>query len=359
MSAKRRRLAIVLGAAAPLLFYGIAGAQTPGAPSGGAANSGLGTAFGNSDQPVEIYADQGIEWHQDASAYVARGNARAIRGETTVYGDTLIAYYRKAPARTAGSESNGATNGDLGSGTQIYRVDADGNVRIVSSNGTAYGDHAVYDVDKAILVMRGKNLRLVTDRDTITARDTLEYWQNQDMAVARGNALAVSDDRKISANILTAYFRDVNGRDVNGRDQNGKAGAPKGGKSAASPAAKGSKAASGAKAAPGADSNLDRMYAYGNVVITTPQEVAIGDRGVYNARTGIAVLTGAVKITRDKNQLNGAAAEINLNTNVSRMLAAPGEASAPVRALLVPGNKNGGGTGEASDTTAPPGGAKP
>jgi lipopolysaccharide export system protein LptA len=354
VSAKRRRLAVVLGAAAALLFYGIAGAQTPGARSGGAANSGLGTAFGNSDQPVEIYADQGIEWHQDASAYVARGNARAIRGETTVYGDTLIAYYRKAPARTAGSGSNGATNGDLGSGTQIYRVDADGNVRIVSPNGTAYGDHAVYDVDKAILVMRGKNLRLVTDRDTITARDTLEYWQNQDMAVARGNALAVSDDRKISANILTAYFRDENGR-----DEHGKASAPKGSKSPASPAAKGPKPASGAKAAPGADSNLDRMYAYGNVVITTPQEVAMGNRGVYNARTGIAVLTGAVKITRDKNQLNGAAAEINLNTNVSRMLAAPGEASAPVRALLVPGNKNGGGTGEASGTTAPPGGTKP
>jgi lipopolysaccharide export system protein LptA len=344
-------LAVVFGAAAPLfLFCGIAGAQTTGAPSGGASNSGLGAAFGNSDQPVEIYADKGIEWHQDASAYVARGNARAIRGETTVYGDTLIAYYRKAPAGTADSGGNG----ELGSGTQIYRVDADGNVRIVSPSGTAYGDHAVYDVDKAILVMRGKNLRLVTDRDTITARDTLEYWQNQDMAVARGNALAVSDDRKISANILTAYFRDQNGR-----DKNGKAGAPKGGESPAPPAAKGPKTASGAKTAPGADSNLDRMYAYGNVVITTPQEVAIGDRGVYNARTGIAVLTGAVKITRDKNQLNGAAAEINLNTNVSRMLSAPGEASAPVRALLVPGNKNGGGTEETSGATAPSGGAKP
>lgn len=354
MNAYLRLLAVALGAAAPLLFCGIAGAQTTGAPSGGASNSGLGAAFGNSDQPVEIYADKGIEWHQDASAYVARGNARAIRGETTVYGDTLIAYYRKAPAVPAGSGNNGAANGDLGSGTQIYRVDADGNVRIVSPNGTAYGDHAVYDVDKAILVMRGKNLRLVTDRDTITARDTLEYWQNQNMAVARGNALAVSDDRKISADILTAYFRDENGR-----DEKGNAGASKGGKPP-TPATKSPRSASGAKPAPGGDSNLDRMYAYGNVVITTPEEVAIGDRGVYNARTGIAVLTGAVKITRDKNQLNGAAAEVNLNTNVSRILSAPGNASPPVRALLVPGNnKNGGGTGETPGTTAPPGGAKP
>jgi len=81
------------------------------------------------------------------------------------------------------------------------------------------------------------------------------------------------------------------------------------------------------------------MYAYGNVVVTTPEEVARADRGTYNARTGIAVLTGAVKITRDKNQLNGDAAEMNLNTNVSRIITAPNGTRPPVRALLIP-NQN-------------------
>ena len=31
------------------------------------------------DKPVEIEADNGIEWQRDAKAYVARGNARARR----------------------------------------------------------------------------------------------------------------------------------------------------------------------------------------------------------------------------------------------------------------------------------------
>jgi lipopolysaccharide export system protein LptA len=98
------------------------------------------------------------------------------------------------------------------------------------------------------------------------------------------------------------------------------------------------------------------MHAYGNVVVTTPEEVARGQRGTYNARTGIAVLTGSVKITRDKNQLNGDAAEMNLNTNVSRIIAAPNGSNPPVRALLIPNEKK----DAAPKTTGdqPPGGAQ-
>ena len=112
--------------------------------AGNRAMAQAGLNFGSSNQPVEIFADQGIEWHQDSSAYVARGNARAVRGDTTVYAQTLTAYYRKS----SGNPSASGTVGD----SQIYRVDADGAVRIVSPSGTAYGDHAVYDVDKGILV---------------------------------------------------------------------------------------------------------------------------------------------------------------------------------------------------------------
>jgi lipopolysaccharide export system protein LptA len=279
---------------------------------------------GSSD-PVEIFADRGIEWHQNENAYVAKGNARAVRGESTVYAQTLTAYYRKADAGSSGAGANAQGEG----GVQIYRVDAAGAVRIVGTSGTAYGDHAVYDVDKGILVMTGSNLRLVTERETITARDSLEYWQEEDKAVARGHALAVSDQNRIAADILTAHFVKADGA------------------AKAKPAPK--PQARSAKSAPGTDGNLDRMYAYGNVVVTTPEEVARGDRGTYNARTGIAVLTGSVKITRDKNQLNGAAAEMNLNTNVSRIIAAPNGSAPPVRALLIPNEKK--------DTAKTPAGA--
>jgi lipopolysaccharide export system protein LptA len=85
------------------------------------------------------------------------------------------------------------------------------------------------------------------------------------------------------------------------------------------------------------------MDAVGGVVITTPDEVARGERGVYFEDSGIATLTGSVKITRGKNQLNGDAAEVNLRTGISRIINQPGKGG-PVRALLVPEKNDGGGS---------------
>lgn len=224
---------------------------------------GIGLPGQDRNTPIEIYADEGIEWQQKSQAYIARGNARAVQGEVTIFGDVLIAYYRKLPQ----------------GGTQIWRMDATGNVRIVSPEQTAYGAKAVYGVESGVLVMTGKPL-LVTKTDRITARDSLEYWEKRSMAVARGNAIAVRGDKRLRADVLTAYF-------VKGKD--GK-------------------------------SEMRRIDAFDNVLISSPTEIVRARRGVYNVKTGIVVATGSVKITRGQDQLNGQAAEINLNTGISRML---------------------------------------
>ena len=65
---------------------------------------------------------------------------------------------------------------------------------------------------------------------------------------------------------------------------------------------------------------VDRIDAYDNVVISTPNEIVRGRRGVYYTKTGIVVLRGSVKITRGNDQLNGDSAEVNLNTGISRLL---------------------------------------
>ena len=38
---------------------------------------------GTGKQPLNIQADNAIEWHQDQKAYVARGHASAVRGTST------------------------------------------------------------------------------------------------------------------------------------------------------------------------------------------------------------------------------------------------------------------------------------
>ncbi len=74
------RLALILTMVAPL--------------SARAQNFGLGLSGQSSDKPIDIQADNGIEWQQTNRVYIARGNARATRGQATVYGDTLMAFYR-------------------------------------------------------------------------------------------------------------------------------------------------------------------------------------------------------------------------------------------------------------------------
>ena len=43
----------------------------------------------NSGKPVAIEAENGIEWQQNNRVYIARGNAKATRGDGTVTADTL------------------------------------------------------------------------------------------------------------------------------------------------------------------------------------------------------------------------------------------------------------------------------
>ena len=230
--------------------------------------------------PVTVEADNGIEWIRDSKTYVARGNAKAVRGDTQVTADVLRARYREKPDGTS----------------EIFRLIAEGNVVITTPRERATGDKAVYDLDKSNMLLTGRDLQFRSGQDLITARDSLEYWQEREVAVARGDAVATRERQKIRADTLTAFFEK----------------SKKGG------------------------TVLSQVEADGNVVITTPEEVARGREGVYNAQKGTATLTGDVRITRGKNQLNGERAVVNLNTGVSRLLPA-GKDGGRVKGLFTPG----------------------
>src|SRR6185437_6052610 len=89
--------------------------------------------------PIAVTASDGIEWRQNEQEVIARGNARAVRGNVTVTADRLIAHYRKKPTAPGAekpapeSQAGGGavTLGDSDtSGNEIYRVEAEGNVHI-------------------------------------------------------------------------------------------------------------------------------------------------------------------------------------------------------------------------------------
>lgn len=250
-------------------------------PAGGAEAQGIGLPRQGNGKPIEIDADDGIEWRRKTKVYIARGNARAAQGDVAIHADKLVAYYRD---KVKGKMS-------------IWRIEALGNVRLVTPSHTAFGDKGVYIVDDGMLVLTekpGKRIRLVTPTDKITARDSLEYWEKRNMAVARGDAVVIRKDKRMRADLLTAHFS---------KDKDGKI-------------------------------RIQRVTAFDNVLISSNNEIVRAQEGVYDVASGVATLTGGVKITRGGNQLNGSTAIVNMNTGVSTIRGAKGER---VKGLIVPG----------------------
>lgn len=231
----------------------------------GAVMPSLAYAQKKKASPIEITAAGSLEWDRNKKLYIARQDAKAVRDNSVIQANQLIAYYTEPK------------EGDM----QITRFEATGNVRISLNNGEqkVFGDKAVYNMKEEKAVITGKNLKLVTPEQIVTAQESLEYWAPQKRMLARGNATATQDDDKLEAQTISAFLRTN---------------------------AKG-------------DDEIYRLEADNNVVITTPTEVAKGKKGTYNLDKNEAELTGGVTILRGPNTLLGERATVDLNTNISKI----------------------------------------
>ena len=235
------------------------------------------------DKPLEITADDSLEWHRTKLYFKAVKNVRVVQGDTTLLSDFLTAKYREDSKKK---------------GMNIHTIQADGHVQIVAQQGKAYGDKAIYDIDKGYAVMTGENLRLISDGQNVTARDKFQYWVNDGKLEAIGNAVAVRLGDRLEADKITVVFTE---------DKRGKR-------------------------------ILETLEATGHVKITTPTEILTGEKGIYKANTNIAQLLGQVKIMRGPNILEGKRAEVNLQTNVSKIFGGT-EEGGRVRGVFYPGSE--------------------
>ena len=229
-----------------------------------AVAGGLDFTSGSKDMPIEITADNGIEWEKNREILIASGNAKASRGGITVLAEVLRAYYRK---KTTG-------------GTDLYRLDAAGGVKIFSDTESMEGQTAVLDFEQAILKVDGKKVIYKAGPDTITANQQMEYWERQKMAVARGNAVAIHKGKTLRADVLKALLR----KNKTGR------------------------------------SEVYIIEAFNNVLIVSGKDKLRSDSAIYKLDSGIATLKGNVSIIRGDTILKGDLAEINLKTGISKLL---------------------------------------
>ena len=244
--------------------------------SGGAA-----FAQENSGQPIEIEADDALEWDRENKSYTAKGNASAVQGDTSVKAQTLIADYRETED----------------SGNQIWRLTALSEVRLISPEGTAYGEKAVYLIDEARAEMTGRNLRLKSPDQLVTARDKFIYFTDENRFEAMGDVVVIRDEDTLRSDKVISFFKN--------NDEGQRV--------------------------------LDKLEAHGNVVIVTPEETLKGRVGTYDPDTEIAELVGNVSIERGPNLIQGNRATVNLKTNISRVFGAP-KAGERVKGVFYPQN---------------------
>ena len=256
-------------------------------PPSYAQTSGMGLTT-NSKDPVEITTDTSLEWHRNDNKFLATGNAKATQGLSAIAADRLKADYR-----------DGQT-----SSMEIYHLSATGNVTLTSGENTGYGDQADYDLDKGLAVMTGKNLKMLSPDQTVTARDRFEY------ETQNGKVHAIGDAKVIRPKV------DGSGTDTLQAD----------------------KITATLKENEQGQQKLDTLEAFDNVVIVTPTETITGAYGIYRANTNKAEITGGVTIKRGPNILQGARAEVDLNTNISRMFGANGSQNGRVRGVFYPGS---------------------
>lgn len=243
--------------------------------TGPVAGQGIGLPGQSGDAPIEIEARSGIEWDRNARTYTARGDARVVQGDVAVRAETLTAHYRAA----------------AGGGGEIWRIEAAGDVKVITPTQEAFAENGVYDVAPGVFLLTG-NPSLVTRTERVTAHDSIEYREREGVAIARGGATVRRDDGVLKAGVLTARV----------------------------------------VADPEGGARVNRIDADRDVVVVTDLETVHADRGRYDVDSGVVTLTGSVRITRGPNQLNGERAEVDLRSGVSRLFGG----KSGVRGLLFP-----------------------
>lgn len=226
------------------------------------------------DSPIIIDAEESVVCDEVAQKCVATGLAKAQKGENTVYGDVLTVYFTEGKKR------------------DITVVTADGHVRMESPTETAYGEHAHYDVALDRVLMTGGNLKIVTPKETLTARDSIEYWHTKNQGIARGNAIArfPQKEQLVQADTLVAYF---------------------------TPSSEKTKEDGKEKL------QVDRIEAEGNVLASGPKGVVTGDRGTYFGNSEIVEVFDNVKVNQEGNVMEGGYAKANLKTNIAELYPSP------------------------------------
>jgi lipopolysaccharide export system protein LptA len=279
----------------PLLLI-LAGHGFAQSDSSGDSSAADDDVFGNGSLPVDISAEDGLEWRRSEHLYIARGKAKAVRGGGTAEADILMAFYDDT-------------------GKNLQRLVGQGNVTLTSGNTVMTGDNGEYDAIERFLRLTGQNLSIKTKNQIITADKSIDYWTAEQIIKTRGNSKIVEKTTIITSNNSTIYLH--------------KDGPKKG--------------------------DAYQVESNGNVKVVTSKQTATANKLIHNIEKDVTVLLGNVLIVEGDRRIRGEKAEIDHKTGISRILSGGNR----VRVNINPNNPSGGGSPNNSSGGGPPNNSTP
>jgi lipopolysaccharide export system protein LptA len=149
--------------------------------------------------------------------------------------------------------------------------------------------------------------------------DSLEVYQNEQKAIFVGNVVAVQGDSTLKTPRLIVFYENTSAGAAGTAGAAGAAGADAG--AATSDTAKPASAPTKSQAtAPSSASSIKRLEATGGVTVTSQDQKATGDNGVFDMATNTAVLTGNVVMTQGANVIRGKELHVDLKTGLARVV---------------------------------------
>jgi lipopolysaccharide export system protein LptA len=134
---------------------------------------------------------------------------------------------------------------------------------------------------------------------------SLEMRDKKKEATFSGNVKVVQGDTTMTSKTLVVFYE---------QSQTSGAAPPP----ASTKAAK-SASMQSATPGPGGSSQIKRLEAHGNVVVTQKDQVVTGDTAVFDTKTNLITMLGGVVLTQCKNVLRGDRLIVDMTTGVSRV----------------------------------------
>jgi lipopolysaccharide export system protein LptA len=141
---------------------------------------------------------------------------------------------------------------------------------------------------------------------------SLEMRDKKKEATFSGNVKVIQGDTTMTSKTLVVFYE-------NGSQS--PAAAPANAKSASKPAPPLQSATPG----PGGTSQIRRLKASGNVVVTQKDQVVTGQTAVFDTTTNLITMLGGVVLTQCKNVMRGDRLSVDMTTGVSRLEADNGK----------------------------------